>query len=69
MSESPIACDMSVLSPEQREAHLATSRELFSKVHEFEEVGKGYRFRLAGDAKVIVKAAEFILLENCAVRS
>ena len=55
---------MSVLSPQQREEHLATSRELFSKVQALEEVAKGYRFRLAGDANVIVKAAEFISLEK-----
>jgi hypothetical protein len=30
--QSPIACDMSVLLPDQRETHLANSRELFSRL-------------------------------------
>ena len=61
--ESPIACDMSVLSPAQRETHLAMSRELFSDVKEMGELSDGYEFRLDGP-NVIVRAAEFIALEK-----
>ena len=61
--ESPIACDMSVLSRAQRESHLATSRELFSTLKEIRELSDGYEFRVDGPS-VIVKAAEFISLEK-----
>ena len=61
--ESPIACDMSVLSPAQRETHLATSRWLFSRIEQIEELSDGYRVRLDGP-DVVVKTAEFIALEK-----
>jgi len=63
-SQSPIACDMSALSPEQREMHLTTSYELFSKVQTIQELSSGYEFRLAPEPSSIVKAAEFIALEK-----
>ena len=63
-SQSPIACDMSVLSPAQRETHLATSRELFSKVRAIEEVADGYKFWLGDEPDVILKVAEFAMLEK-----
>ena len=61
--ESPIACDMSVLSLAERETHLNTSRELFSAAKEMRDLPNGYEFRLEGP-DVIVKAAEFIALEK-----
>ena len=63
-SQSPIACDMSVLSPEQRETHLAASRELFSSLQAIHELSDGYEFRLSNDPNTIVKVAEFISLER-----
>ena len=62
-AQSQMACDMSVLSPEQRDAHLATSRELFSKVQAIKEVADGYEFRIGDEPDVIVKVAEFVSLE------
>ena len=62
--QSPIACDMSVLSPSQRETHLATSRELFSKTDAIRELPHGYEFQLAGDPNAIMKLAEFVSLEK-----
>ena len=62
-AQSPIACDMSVLSPEQRQMHLNTSRDLFTSLKQIRELSHGYEFRLEG-SNVIVKAAEFISLEK-----
>lgn len=62
-TQSPIACNMSVLSPAQREMHLSTSRELFSSLKQIRELSNGYEFRLNA-SNVIVKAAEFISLEK-----
>ena len=61
--QSPIACDMSVLSPAQRERHFATSRELFASLKEVRELSSGYEFRVEGP-DIIVQAAEFISLEK-----
>lgn len=63
-AQSPIACDMSVLSPAQREKHLATSRELFARVRAIEEVADGYEFRFDDEANVIEKVAEFVAIEK-----
>ena len=61
--QSPIACDMTVLSPVQRERHLATSRELFSTLKQVRELSNGYEFRVDGP-NVILQAAEFVSLEK-----
>jgi hypothetical protein len=63
-SQLPIACDMSVLSPDQRATHIAMSRELFSRLEEIRELADGYEFRLADDLSAITMAAEFISLER-----
>ena len=63
-AQSQMACDMSVLSPEQRDAHLTASRELFSKVQAIKEVDDGYEFRIGDEPDVIVKVAEFVSLEK-----
>lgn len=62
--ESPIACDMSVLSPAQRETHLATSAELFSKLKAIKELPDGYEFQLGDEPDAILKVAEFVSLER-----
>ena len=54
---------MSVLSPAQRESHLATSRELLSTLKEVKELPNGYEFRVEG-LNIILRAAEFISLER-----
>ena len=61
---SPLACDMSAIAPDQREEHLATSRELFSHVVAIHELTNGYAFELRDAPEVIVKAAQFISLEK-----
>jgi hypothetical protein len=63
-AQSPIACDMSVLSPAQRETHLATSRELFSKVQTITELPEGYEFQITDEPNALVKLAEFVTLEK-----
>lgn len=63
-AQSPIACDMSVLSPARRETHLATSRELFSRVQAIKEVVDGYEFQIVDEADAILKVAEFVTLEK-----
>lgn len=62
--QSPIACDMSVLSPTERQTHLATSRELFSNVQTIKELPDGYEFQLGDDPNAIIKLAAFVTHEK-----
>jgi len=63
-AQSPIACDMSVLSPVEREMHLARSRELFTKLKTIKELSDGYEFQLGHELEVILKVAEFVEVER-----
>jgi hypothetical protein len=63
-AQSPIACDMSVLSPSQRQTHLATSRDLFAEVQAIRELTDGYEFQLADNRETVLKVAEFVTLEK-----
>ena len=63
-SQSPLACDMSAISIDERESHLNTSSQLFSHIREVRELPNGYEFRLGVETRVLLKAAEFISLEK-----
>ena len=63
-TESPLACDMTAIAPEQRPQHLATSRELFARIEEVREMSNGYEFRLADSPLLLSQLAEFVSLEK-----
>lgn len=62
--ESPFACDMTAIAPEQRGPHLEMIENLFRSVEQLVELPNGYRFRLPSDSKTLRSAAEFIALER-----
>ena len=62
--ESPFACDMTAIAPEQRSAHLTTIERLFRSVQSKRELPDGYAFELPNDSEVLVTAAAFISLER-----
>ena len=62
--ESPFACDMTAITPEQRGTHVATIEKLFRSVHSKRELPDGYAFELPNDSDVLLTAAEFISLER-----
>ena len=62
--ESPLACDMTAIAPDERPKHLATSRELFSRIEEFRELPNGYEFRLTDGPDLIANLAQFVSLEK-----
>lgn len=64
LKQSPLACDMAAIPADQRPVHLATSRELFSKIEEFRELPNGYEFRLADGPDLLTKLGEFVSLER-----
>lgn len=60
--ETPLACDMTALTPEQRAQHEALAKVLFSYVEETKELDNGYAFRLP--FALWSQSAEFVLLEG-----
>jgi hypothetical protein len=61
--ESPFACDMTAIGPEQRGAHLDTIERLFGSVESIRELANGYSFQLPNEFDVLL-AAQFIALER-----
>jgi len=63
-TQSPLACDMTAIPVDQRQHHIAKSRDLFSHIEEFSELPHGYQFRFASRPNLITSLAEFISLEK-----
>lgn len=55
--ESPLACDMSTIEPDQREQHIATGSQLFRAVTDILELPDGYAFRLPNESDTLLKTA------------
>lgn len=62
--ESPFACDMTAIAPEQRGAHMATIEKIFSSVHNLREMPDGYAFELPNESDVLLTVAQFVALER-----
>ncbi|HEX7773459.1 MAG TPA: hypothetical protein VF435_13635 [Pyrinomonadaceae bacterium] len=62
--ESPFACDMTAIAPEERDAHLATIKKLFSVVQKTRELADGYAFELPNEPDILATAAAFISKER-----
>ena len=62
--ESPFACDMSAIAPEQRTAHFANIDQLFRTVESIRELPDGYTFQLPNQPEVLLAATQFITLER-----
>ena len=62
--ESPFACDMTAIAPEQRGAHIATIEKLFGATRSIRELPDGYAFEIANESDVLLRAVEFIVNER-----
>lgn len=62
--EITFACDISALTPEQREHHGAASVKLFAAVQIIRETPTGYAFRLPQDSAVLPEVVDFITHER-----
>ena len=62
--ESPFACDMTAIAPEQRGVHIATIEKLFGSVRSILELPDGYAFELSNESDVLLTAVEFIVNER-----
>lgn len=64
--ESLIACNPSAIAVDEREAHAAVAREIFSAstIRETKETANGYAFRLPLETPILHKAAAWIANER-----
>jgi len=62
--ESPFACDMTAIAPEQRSVHLAAIEKLFQSVKAIQELPNGYAFQLPNESDLLRLVAEFVTLER-----
>jgi len=62
--ESPFACDMTAIAPEQRGQHFAVIEKLFGSIITQLELPNGYAFMLPNEPDVLLLVAQFIALER-----
>jgi hypothetical protein len=63
-TEHNIACDLTALTPEQREHHMTKSPLLLAAVQEIRELPDGYSLRLPASSDTLVKIADYITHER-----
>jgi hypothetical protein len=62
--ESPFACNMEAIKPDQRQQHIAMARQLFHAVRSIRELPNGYAFHLPDKPDTLRLLTEFISLER-----
>lgn len=63
-SETPIACNLAVFTPEQRTRHRELGAEMKAALLGIDELPNGYRFHYPGTGAWVLHLAEFITLER-----
>ncbi|HTK81695.1 MAG TPA: hypothetical protein VL633_05340 [Bacteroidota bacterium] len=61
---TPFACDMSVMTPEEREHHAEVGRKMFGMVKEVKELRDGFALRFDVDSAMISTVAQFVEKER-----
>jgi len=64
MNSIPLACNMNVFTPVEREYHIQNTLELYENVQAIHEVPNGYEFLFPGNSETVAKLAEFIVNER-----
>ena len=60
----PIACNLDVFAPEQRESHIQTTRRLMEKVLSIAPQENGFQFVLPYKADILIQLSAFIVNER-----
>lgn len=63
-TSTPLACNMGIFTPVQREAHILNTTQLMQGIQRIQEIENGYAFLLPNESKVIAKITEFISNER-----
>src|SRR5687767_12420322 len=64
VQESPFACNMSAIPPEERGQHISAIEAVFGAAQEIRELPDGYSFRLANETALLLKVADFLAKER-----
>ena len=60
----PLACNMGVFTPAQREAHILNTTQLVQTIQSIQEIENGYVFIFPDETESIIELAEFISNER-----
>src|SRR3954465_2499094 len=63
-TESPIACDFSAMTAEQRARRQILARQMHAATKEVHELPDGYAFRFSAEPELCLMLAEFMTLER-----
>src|SRR5689334_7407604 len=63
-SDFPLACNMNVFTPSQRDSHIQSTTQLIQVIQGKQEIENGYLFLFPNEAVFISKIAEFISNER-----
>jgi len=64
ISESPIACNLTALTAEQRTRRQALAQQMHAATQEICELPDGYAFRFSADPALCLTVVEFMTLER-----
>ena len=62
--ETPLACNMNVFTPAQRESHIQATMELVQSFQSVQGIEGGYEFHFPNESEMIYKIAGFISNER-----
>jgi hypothetical protein len=63
-TDTPLACNMGVFTPIQRENHIQVTTQLIQAIQSVREVEHGYEFLFPNETEIITKIAEFVSNER-----
>jgi len=64
MKSVPLACNMKVFTPVEREVHIQITRQLHGTLQAIHEMPNGYEFLFPCSSETIAKLAEFVANER-----
>ncbi len=59
-TQSPLACDLTAISADERAEHVLTAKQLFQETTALRELENGYALRLPNDSGMVLGVARFI---------
>ena len=63
-TSEPLACDLSALSPRERQSHQALTARLFRAAEAVDQLANGFVLRFRNDSSILLRVAEFVANEQ-----
>jgi hypothetical protein len=60
----PLACDMNVFTPAEREAHVQNTIQLVENMQGSRKIENGFEIAFPNETQIIIRIGEFIALER-----